>query len=214
MFSCTPDHAIAVYPCSCTLQRNRRTPETPCSKGSGGLCTLAIRFEATVTTQKSGRRYESTLAGFFCVPFCVPLRVRTRGTQRVRKWGTQMPKKCVPSAGYSFTSTVPGQSSFEFGQKSAYAPPPIKSARFLDQPFSRGSRANVGRNMGKRFLLCLKGDAYACAYYQFCRLNYRSGIISFLDNIVHSSSVYISDVVLVAVNAALGNILNPGDFQS
>ena len=58
----------------------------------------------TVTTQKSGRRYESTLAGFFCVPFCVPLRVRTRGTQRVRKnrcvpvrkWGTQMPKKCVP----------------------------------------------------------------------------------------------------------------------
>ena len=45
MFSCTPDHAIAVYPCSCTLQRNRRTPETPCSKGSGGLCTLAIRFE-------------------------------------------------------------------------------------------------------------------------------------------------------------------------
>ena len=241
MFSCTPDHAIAVYPCSCTLQRNRRTPETPCSKGSGGLCTLAIRFEEptspgehfvhiegvvgsspTVTTQKSGRRYESTLAGFFCVPFCVPLRVRTRGTQRVRKnrcvpvrkWGTQMPKKCVPSAGYSFTSTVPGQSSFEFGQKSAYAPPPIKSARFLDQPFSRGSRANVGRNMGKRFLLCLKGDAYACAYYQFCRLNYRSGIISFLHNIVHSSSVYISDVVLVAVNAALGNILNPGDFQS
>ena len=36
--------------------------------------------------------------------FCVPLRVRTMGTQRVRKnrcvpvrkWGTQMAKKCVP----------------------------------------------------------------------------------------------------------------------
>ena len=113
----------------------------------------------TVTTQKSGRRYESTLAGFFCVPFCVPLRVRTRGTQRVRKnrcvpvrkWGTQMPKKCVPSTGYSFTSTVPGQSSFEFGQKSAYAPPPIKSARFLDRAASRGYRGNVERNTGKRF---------------------------------------------------------------
>ena len=36
---------IGRVPLSCTLQRNRRTPETPCSKGSGGSCTLAIRFE-------------------------------------------------------------------------------------------------------------------------------------------------------------------------
>ena len=78
-------------------------------------------------------------------------RVRKNRCVPVRKWGTQMPKKCVPSTGYSFTSTVPGQSSFEFGQKSAYAPPPIKSARFLDRAASRGYRGNVERNTGKRF---------------------------------------------------------------
>ena len=97
---------------------------------------------------------------------------------------------------------------------------PLYSLVVLVPPVSstKQALAETGPTWGETwanvFLLCLKGDAYACAYYQFCRLNYRSGIISFLHNIVHSSSVYISDVVLVAVNAALGNILNPGDFQS
>ena len=89
----------------------------------------------TVTTQKSGRRYESTLAGFFCVPFCVPLRVRVRGTQRVRKnrcvpvrkWGTQTPKKCVPSAGNSFTSTVRSRAVSNSARNRPRAAPSIKS---------------------------------------------------------------------------------------
>ena len=46
-------------PLSCTLQRNRRTPETPCSKGSGGSCTLAIRFEEpTSLAGRTGRKIQ------------------------------------------------------------------------------------------------------------------------------------------------------------
>ena len=89
------------------------TRKMPESSELGGMAQSVEHFvhiegvvgsSPTVTTEKSGRRSRSTLAGFFCVPFCVPLRVRTRGTQRVRKnrcvpvrkWGTQMPKKRVP----------------------------------------------------------------------------------------------------------------------